>query len=225
MPLKKAKRKFFRKKTKDKKQDQRLKKLESMLYKTIENKQVDYTQDLNISSGGTATYPLLRVAQGVEDGNQVGDPARIGNNITLMREMCDMNFIGEGVVGGFNQIRVLIVESIDGNMNLTLSDVLKYHSFAVDGDRVFVSPYTTKTGTNRRYKVHMDKVFELNSNKNTKQIHFRKNYKNGKVIEFDGNAAGGNPTSRQQHIFMISDSLVAPHPSCKYAWRSTYKDA
>lgn len=209
---------------KDKKQDQRIKKLESMLYKTVENKQVDYTQDLNISSAGTATYPLLRVAQGTGDGSLVGDAARIGSNITLMKETCDMNFIGEGVVGGFNQIRVLIVESTDGNMNLTLGDVLKYDSFSIHGDRVFVSPYTTKTSTNRRYKVHMDKCFELNSNNNSRQIHFRKNYKNGKVIEFNDNVSDV-PTSRQQHIFIISDSLVAPHPTCKYAWRSTYKDA
>lgn len=220
MPPKKGYKK--RKVRKDKKQDQRLKKLESMLYKTVENKQVDYIQDLSISTAGTATYPLLRVSQGVEDGDQVGDNARIGNNITLMKEMCDMNFIGEG--GGFNQIRVLIVESTDGATNLAISDVLKYSSFALHGDRVFVSPYTTKTSTNRRYKVHMDKVFELNVNKNTKQIHFRKSYKNGKVIEFNDNVSS-NPTSRQQHIFIISDSAVAPHPTCKYAWRSTYKDA
>lgn len=219
MPQKKTmKRKF----AKDKKQDNRLKKLESFVYKTIENKQVDYVQDLSISSAGTETYPLLRVSQGVRDGDVVGDPARIGSNITLMKERCDMNFLAGD---SYNQIRVLIVESMDGNQNLDISDVLEYSNYAITGDRVFVSPYTTKTSTNRRYKVHMDKCFELNVNsKATKQIHWKKNYKNGKVIEFNDNASDV-PTSRQQHIFILSDSTSAIHPTCKYVWRSTFKDA
>ncbi len=109
MPMKKG----YKKGSKDKKQDKRIKSLEKFVYKTVENKQQNYRQDLSISSSGTATYPFLSLRQGVEDGELYPSDARIGNSITLMSQRLDMNLIGETAT--FNQIRVILAESVDGN--------------------------------------------------------------------------------------------------------------
>jgi len=221
MPMKKR----YRKVRKDKKQDGRIKKLESFVYKTIENKQVNYKQFLSVSSSGTATYPFISLRQGVEDGGSYPSDARIGNSITLMSQRLDMNLIGESAT--YNQIRVILVESVDGKTNLTLGDILEYSNWTTDEDLIFVSPYTTKNSTNKRYKIHMDRLVELHgtgdAGKATAQIHKTVRWKNGKVLHFDGN--NSESTSHQMQLFMISDSTVAGHPSVKYNMRSTYKDA
>lgn len=222
MPVKKFTKKKVRK---DKKQDSRIKKLESFVYKTIENKQVNFTQSLNISSAGTYSYPFIQLTQGTGDGNAMPSASRIGNSITLMSQRFDANLIGE--TAQWNQIRVLLVESVDGATALQLSDVLEYSNYALNGDLVFVSPYTTKTSTNKRYKVHMDRLVELHgtgdAGKATAQLHKVIRWKNGKVLKFDDNNAG--VTNHLMHLFCISDSASVSHPTIKYNVRSTYKDA
>ena len=213
-------------KGKDRKQDKRIKSLEKLVYKTLENKQIDFESSSNISSSGLSVGGFISLNQGTGDGDDYGDSARIGNSITMMSQRVDMNIIGE--TGTFNQVRVLIVESMDGNQALALSDVLKYSSFALHGDLVFVSPYTTKTTTNRRYKVHTDKLLELHgtgdAGKATAQIRkLIKFGKSGKLVAFNGTATG--PTNHRVSIMLISDSAVAGHPSLKYNVRTVYKDA
>lgn len=225
MPPKKPVRRR-RKVLKDKKQDSRIKKLESFVYKTMENKQVNYRQNLSISSTGTATYPFLSLQQGTGDGSAYPSNARIGNSITLMSQRFDMNLIGE--TGTFNQVRVILAESVDGNTSLALSDILEYSNFLIDGDIVFVSPYTTKTSTNKRYKIHMDRLVELHgtgdAGKATAQLHKVIRYgKAGKVVNFNDNAA--EATNHKLQLFCISDSASVGHPSAKYNVRSTFKDA
>lgn len=213
------------KKSKDKKQDGRLKKLESFVYKTIENKQVNYRQELSVSSSGTATYPFLSLTQGTADGGAYPSTARIGNSITLMSQRLDMNIIGETAT--FNQIRVILAESVDGNSSLTLDDILEYSNYLLYGDLIFVSPYTTKTSTNKRYKIHMDRLVEVHgtgdAGKATAQIHKVIRYKGGKVVKFDDNAS--EATNHKLQLFCISDSSSVGHPSVKYNMRSTFKDA
>lgn len=224
--LKGKSKKMFKKKSKDKKQDSRIKSLEKFVYKTIENKQINYTQDLSVTSAGTATYPFLSLRQGVEDGSAYPSNARIGNSITLMSQRLDMNIIGE--VNTWNQVRVILAESVDGNTTLALSDILEYADWPTYNDLVFVSPYTTKTSTNKRYKIHMDRLVEVHgtgeAGNSTAQIHKVIKYgKNGKVVKFDDNAT--EATNHKLHLFMISDSAAAGHPSAAYSMRSIYKDA
>lgn len=218
------KRKFTKKK-KDAKQDSRIKSLEKFVYKTLENKQVNYRQDLSVSSLGTATYPFISLRQGVEDGDAYPSNARIGNSITLMSQRLDMNIIGE--TGTFNQIRVILAESVDGNSSLALSDILEFPNYLLQGDMVFVSPYTTKTSTNKRYKIHMDRLVEVHgtgdAGKATAQIHKVIRYKGGKVVNFEDNAV--EATNHKLQLFCISDSTAVGHPSVKYNMRSTFKDA
>lgn len=216
------------KKSVDKKQNSRLKKLESFVYKTIENKQVNYNNtNLAVSNSGVRDGQFLSVAPGVNDGAATGDTARIGNTITLMRQKFNFMITQNPTtpIDEWNRMRILIVEALDGNEPILISDVLTYSNYSVYGDLVFSSPRTTKTATNRRYKVHMDKTFELNrrSTGASKVINFDANWKNGKLVEFDNLSA--TPTNHQMSILFISDSAAVPHPLVNYAVRSTYKDA
>lgn len=221
--------KVFKKKSVDKKQTKRIKALEKFVYKTMENKQINYSQSLNVSSSGTATYPFISLRQGTGDGDAYPSDARIGNSITLMSQRLDMNLVGE--TAQWNQIRVILAESVDGNTSLALSDILEYSNYTLEGDLVFVSPYTTKTSTNKRYKIHLDRLFELHgtgdAGKATAQIHkvikYRQGGSPGKVVNFDDNAVEAN--NHKLQLFCISDSASLSHPTVKYNVRSTYKDA
>ena len=222
--------KRYRKVRKDKKQDGRIKKLESMVYKTIENKQVNYTDvGRSITTGSYNTGGFLSLSVGAEDGVNLGDPARIGNSVTLMNQKFNFNFIGSST-DTFNQMRLLIVESMDGNQALSIGDVLQYSSYALYGDLVFCSPYTTKTATNRKYKIHMDKSFILSGLATkggvppAKVIKHTIRWKQGKVLEYNGVGAV-SPNNHRISLIVISDSASATHPSMSYAARATYKDA
>lgn len=220
------------KKSADAKQNQRLKKLENMLYKTIENKQVEYKNTgLNISSNGVRDGQFLQLIQGTADGSVAGvstATARIGNSITLMRQQFNIDITQNGNVApidDWNRMRILIVEALDGNQPILIGDVLQYSNYSTDGDLVFASPYTTKTDTNRRYKVCMDKTYELNYRAKgaSRVVKYVKSWKNGKVVEFDDNNA--LPTNHQMSLLFISDSQALPHPQTSYSVRSTFKDA
>ena len=131
---------------------------------------------------------------------------------------------------GYNRMRVIIVETVDGNVTLNLGDILQYDDYSIYNNLVFVSPYTTKTDTNRRYKIHSDRVFELNSKAkgatayHKENIKFRERGSPGKLLEFDG-PLSSFPNNHNLMIFAISDSTVSPHPRVTVAIRSTYKDA
>ena len=230
MPFKKR----FRKKPKrstDAKQNSRIKKLESLVLKTIENKQVNYhLVGQSISTSGYAAGSFLSTSVGAEDGNVLGDPARIGNTITLMNQRFNMNFQASAT-DTYNQIRVLLVESLDGNEPIAMTDVLQYGSYSLYGDLVFASPYTTKTNTNRRYKVHMDKCFSLSAlatrgGQSAKVIKHNIKYKGGKLVEYpQGGSTASNPTNHRITLLVVSSSVSADHPSLSYSSRSTFKDA
>lgn len=227
MPIK---RKRLGKKRTDAKQNKRIKSLEDMVYKTLENKQVNYNNNLNIASTGVNDNAFLQVKVGPDDGAAQGDTARIGNSITLYRQQYRFNFLGlnPDMVGDrWNQIRCIIAEPLDGNQPLVLSDLLQYSNYGIYGAMVFASPYTTKTATNRRYKIHMDRSFELNATAKgaTKVIKHDVNWRKGKLVEFAGPGAEQVPTNHNMTIVFISDSGSALHPSCAYSVRSTYKDA
>lgn len=224
------KRRYKKKVRKDKKQDGRIKKLESMVYKTLENKQVNYSDvSRSITTASYQTGGFLSLSVGAEDGVNLGDPARIGNSVTLMNQKFNFNFIGSST-DTFNQMRLLIVESMDGNQALGIGDVLQYPSYALYGSLVFASPYTTKTATNRKYKIHMDKTFILSGLATkggvppAKVIKHNIRWKNGKVLEYNGVGAV-SPNNHRISIIVISDSASATHPTMSYAARATYKDA
>ena len=198
---------------KDKKQDSRLKNLEEFVYKTIENKQIEYQNQTTVSSGGfTASSYLLPILRtGAEDGAANDDPARVGNTISLMRTCLTGNCTVVSTDHN-NRIRLLLVASKDGSQEITASDVLSYSNFSTHGDLVFSSQYTTKAATNKNYTVLMDRVIDLNIYKNPK-VNFKyvKRWKNGKELMYDGPGATA-PTNYKLSLIGVSDSEAVAHP-------------
>lgn len=203
----------------------------AFINKTIEMKQVNYQQNsTSLSSTGFAGGSFLSIATGAEDGSALGSQARVGNSITLLRQQVCINLVASST-DTFNQVRVIVAESLDGNQPLALTDVLEYGSYALYGAMVFASPYTTKTTTNKRYKIHYDNSFEISAlptkggSKASKVIkHVVRYGKNGKELEYGGTGAL-NPNNHRLTLLMISDSVSATHPAFAYSVRSSYKDA
>lgn len=223
-------RRYKKKGGKDKQQDRRIRDLEKFVSKTIENKQVNYSiTATSINSGGYTTSNFSQITAGPQDGVNFGDEARIGNTVTFMKQTWGLNFVGSST-DTFNQMRVLIVETVAGNNALALSDVLHYSNYATFGDNIFSSPYTTKTNTNKRYKVHYDKTFTLSGLPTkggcspTKTIKHVIKWPKGKVIQYQ-DASNSVPTNYRMNLFVISDSVSATHPTMSYNVRTTYKDA
>lgn len=204
--------------------------LSKFINKTIENKQVNYNAlSQSISSNGYADRRYLKIATGAQDGTALSSTSRIGNSITLLSQQFCFNFMGSST-DTYNQVRLILVESMDGNQDIGLSDVLQYPEYSVYGDLVFASPYTTKSGTNKRYKIHLDKYFCLSALATkggvppAKNIKHRISWKGGKVVNFAGPDAE-NPTDHCMNLLVISDSVSATHVGMSYSTRSTYKDA
>jgi len=235
MPSKKKFKGKSQKKKVDSKQNSRIKVLEDFIFKTVENKQTEVVStNNNASTTPTYYYNFAAVTtQGTQDtANQNAGTlaARIGNTITMMNEKISLVFTPPptgGITETYNRIRVLLVQPLDGNQNLVLSDILKYHNYALHGDMVFGSPYTTKSATNSRYKIRFDKTFELaynGGNNNTKIIkHTIKHGKSGRVISFNDGAQ--QPVDYSLNLIVISDSGAVGHPQWNFSYRGTYKDA
>jgi len=231
---KKGMKKSYKKGSKDNMQDKRIKKLEQVIYKTIEKKHLNYNLvGQNITTAGYAAGSFLPMAAGVGDDGTLTNAQRIGNSINLLRQRVGMNFLVSGT-DTFNQMRVLIVESLEGNQSLALSDVLEYSSYSLHGDLVFVSPYKTNPNDNKKYKVHLDRTFEISaltaigsSGKGTKQIDYTVKYpKGGKQILYPtATSVSDAPSNHRISILCISDSNSVAHPSLTYFVRSTYLDA
>jgi len=223
------KKKNFRKKSVDKKQTKRIKQLEKFVYKTVENKQVNkMSGNINIGWNWNTQSAFLQVDVGAEDGAAQGDPARIGNSITLMSQKFNWNFKFRNGHDEFNQMRLIVAEALEGSTTLSIANILAYPNYSVHGDMVFNSPYTTKTQTNQRYKIHMDKKFTLTDINPCKVIShvikYREGGSPGKVVTFD-DPTYPNPTNHNITVFAISDSGAVQHPQMDYSVRSTYKDA
>ncbi len=221
MPVRKS-RKSRSKKSTDARQTSRIKNLEKFVYKTIENKQSNYeVTNQNITSAGYNNYGFIKLSVGAEDGASYGDPARIGNSITLMRQQFNMNIALRSSSDEFNQVRVIIAEALEGTQLLDIANVLLYNDYSVHGNLIFNSPYTTKTGTNQRYKIHFDKHIVLNPyNKSAINVTHNVNFKGGKLIDFAGTVADF-PTNHRMNVWVLGDSTSVQHPRLELAVRST----
>lgn len=211
-----------------------VKNLKKFVMKTIENKQQNFSTDSIVLDIGYASRPSLAITQGTQDGDEraaaPNNEARVGNTVTLMRSQLKLQ-LQKGASGASEvRVRLMVVESVDGNQQLDFEDILQVgqHLGTLVGTNpnAYTSNYTTKTDTNKRYKIHMDKVVTLNFYKN--HFYFKnlvmKYGKTGKVIEYDGNDPV--PTNHNLQILAISDqSTVGTAPLISYSLRHTYKDA
>jgi len=205
-----------------------VKNLKKMVNKTVENKQQTVNSDINVVRDfPMARHPTLLLTQGTADGDDRPSAARVGNSVTLMRTQLNLSLkISTGVTNC--RCRLIVVESVNGNEQLDMDDVLQAGGGAIAGtdDTTYISQYTTKTTTNKRYKLHYDKVVNLSTYDRAFFIKklVIKYGKSGRVINYDGNSSA--PTDYNLQIFAIADqTLVAACPNLAYSMRSTYKDA
>lgn len=206
------------------------KQVKKMVSKTIEKRTVDYSSVAqSISTAVWTNTNFFAVTQGNTDGGGWPAQSRAGNAVTLMKEKFYFQFRGPGTTGineSNNIIRILIVESTEGNQTLSLSDVLKYSNQTTHGHLVFNSPYQTKTATNKRYKVRYDKVVKMNyySSSHYQSLTAVVNHgKTGRVVNFDDNSP--TPTDYNLNVYVISDSAAAQHPIMDFAYRGVFRDA
>lgn len=210
----------------------RVKSLETMVGKTIENKVTDF---VNHPSTPQPIVPAgltyLAFARNLQTGDE-GDN-RIGNKTTLMSQT--FRGVIRAPAGTLdeqqNQVRLLIVENIGftGATDLSLDDVLQYGDLTTDGAQRFVSPYKTNAQESKRYRVHMDRVITFDKT-NKGYYHFKKRIaygtktNKGKVLTFGG-PLDSFPNNHRMVLFVISDSGVTGHPDILFNVRNIYKDA
>lgn len=207
----------------------RIKRVENLVNKTIENKHVDYQATTVNGDQIYAASPVGKLAFFRQDGTGPGEDERIGDKVTLMSQRFMMNLLKGGM--GDKQVRVLIVENIgyDAATDLQLTDVLEYGSWATDSNTVFTSPYKIGADATKRYRVLYDKVFHLHDQRPFVKIDFTKRYGTktnpGKVLNFELDTADF-PNNHRINAFAISDYVTGTHPpTITMLCRNRYKDA
>lgn len=231
MPQKKK----VRKSSKDKKQDNRIVALENFVYKTIENKQQNFHQEgLGITDLGQYYRPSILLTPGANDGDGRPSSARIGNSITLLNQR--YNFEIRTTAGQRQTLRLIVVESVDGSVDLKFEDILEYwktSGAAASGiDRnTYTSHYTTKSAVNKRYKIHMDKVYSFEEGQKRVfrpklKINYGTKKSPGMVVDYP-NSLDNTPVNHRITIMAVSDQLSSSsiQPELSYSLRSIYKDA
>lgn len=208
--------KFRKTKTVNKKQNQRIQKLEDLLYPSVEWKNKDITAfNANITNAGYENYPMFQLGQGSTNDTREGDKVSLRHGtLHLSLTRGDTS----------NIIRVLVVATPSATY-AGLSDVLEYHSFTANAEGVFSSPYQVKaTNSEQTYKVLYDNVFQLKGDQSTIVKKIKLNIpKRGINCDFVGTSSVA-PNNYNLSLLMISDSTATPHPTASYAMRWKYID-
>lgn len=198
------------------KQNKRIKKLENLVYPSIEWKNKDITAfDVNISNAGYQNYPMFQLAKGDTNSTREGD------KVSLRRGTLHLS-LTRGDTS--NICRVLIVATPSATY-AGLSDVLEYHDYSANADGVFSSPYQVKaTNSEQTYKVLADRVFQMPNDKSTITAKIPiKLPKKGHSCEFVGDSSVA-PNNYNISLLMISDSTASPHLKASYVMRWKYID-
>lgn len=204
----------------------RIKRVESLIRKTIENKHMDWTATAVNGEQIYAASPVsklafLRISSTGPDENE-----RIGDKVTLMSQRFMMNILkgdnhlntaGTMVVKNDQQIRVLIVENLcyDPATDLAATDVLEYGDWTTNQQLVFTSPYKLGAQPTKRYRVLYDKVFHLHDARPFVKIDYTKKYGTktnpGKVLSYESDSSVF-PTNHRLNCFVISDYVTGAYP-------------
>ena len=204
------------KRTKNSQQDRRIKKLENIVYPSIEWKNRDLTAfDADITNAGYQNYPMFQLAKGDTNSTREGD------KVSLRRGTLHLS-LTRGDTS--NIIRVLVVVTPSATY-AGLSDVLEYHSYSANANGVFSSPYQVKaTNSEQTYTVLADRTYQLKGDMSTVTAKIPiKMPKKGKSCEFVGDGSVA-PNNFNISLLMISDSTASPHPKASYVMRWKYID-
>ena len=221
----------------------RVKRVENLVNKTIENKHVDYQATSTPGDQIYAASPISKLAFIRMSGVGAGESLRVGDKVTLMSQRFMMNLIkGDNsihtdasgnsyVLNNDQQVRILIVQNVgfDSSTDLQLTDVLEYGLWSTDSNTVFTSPYKIGADSTKRYRVLYDKVFHLHNERPFAKVDFAKKYGTktnpGKVLSYENDTADF-PNNHRINVFAISDYVTGSYPpQLSILARSKYKDA
>ena len=135
------------------KQNRRIKKLENIVYPSLEWKSKDITSfDVDVSNAGAQDYPMFKLAKGDTNSTREGD------KVSLRRGTLHLA-LTRGDTS--NIIRVLVVATPSATF-AGLTDVLEYPNYSSAADGIFVSPYQVKASNSEQtYQVLADRIYQL----------------------------------------------------------------
>ncbi len=251
MPFKKIPKGFIRKRPKrrsvDARQNKEIKKLKTQvkkLSKADEKKWYDIDQSSTAIPLSGSVQPLLALDvwnSQASNANEVRQNQREGNSVLITSHKIkgqvyiDQNFTSPDVN---NKVRIMLVQMTDDNITApALTDILEDPT----GDRALYSFYKIKG--QRRYKVHYDKLFDLQNVEQTASTtagmsattstekyrrEFRVNLKcpkaGLKVSYAQGSISGNGPVVNGLFLIAYSDSAVLSHPAMFYRSRMRFLD-
>ena len=208
--------------------DLKIKNLQKFVDKTIEKKSSDFWMT---SAGGdtiSTGYNRYLAVFRTPEAESAADGGRIADKVTLMSQRILGNLSMPTTGEDYVRVRLIIVENVgfDSASDIELTDVLEYGDYAVNGNRVFSSPYKRVADNSKKYRRLFDKVYHMTKqNKPYVNFQYTRNYgKTGRVVNFAG-SADTIPVDLRLAIFVISDSAVTPHPRLEAMTRNVYRDA
>lgn len=212
----------------------RVKRVESVIKKTLEKKHTDWFPTAPLGDDITNTSPVNKAAFFRIADVGAGEQKRIGNKVTLLSQRFQLNLLKGGP--GDKIVRVLIVNNpnYESSATLNISDVLQYPTWSsggvdVDGFNVFTSPYKIDVDASKSYQVLYDKTFSLTDNRPYRKIDFMKKYGTktspGKVCNFELDTSDF-PTNHRVSIFALTDHTSGTNaPRITMLCRNKYIDA
>lgn len=207
----------------------RVKRVESVIKKTLEKKHTDWyptapTGDLITNTSPVDKAAFFRIAD-----VGAGEEKRIGNKVTLLSQRFQMNLVKGGP--GDKVVRILVVNNpnYESSATLNVADVLQYSSWGTDGFQIFTSPYKIDVDASKSYNVLYDKVFSLTDVRPYAKVDFMKKYGTktspGKVCNFELDTSDF-PTNHRISIFAITDHTGSSNaPKITMMCRNKYIDA
>lgn len=208
----------------------RIKRVESLIRKTIENKYSDHPATTLNGNQIYAASPVTELAFLRMTGTGADNNQRIGDKITLMSQRFMMN-LKKGATPNLDQrVRILIVENLgyDNATDLDVPDVLEYGDWATANQTILTSPYKLGADATKRYRVMFDKVYSLTNDRPYVKIDVTKRYGTksnpGKVCSYEL-PVSDFPNNHRINVFAISDYATGSFPpTITILTRSRYKD-
>lgn len=186
----------------------RVKRVENIINKTIEKKHTDWLATTVDGDEITNTTPVNKAAFFRIQDTGAGESKRIGNKVNLLSQRFQCNLVKGGP--GDKIVRVLIVNNPNYESSATLDpqDVLEYWQWSTDGFQIFTSPYKIGADASKKYKVLYDRTFSLTDDKPYYTIDFMKKYGTvkspGKVVNFELDTSDF-PNDHRVSMFALTD--------------------
>lgn len=216
----------------EKGQNQRIKALENAVRKVVERKVFDYTPAA--VAAGIQNDGLWNDDSFLAPDTGVEYDEKIGASVNLLSQTVKFHLQMPAASSmGATQVRLILASSKDGNVDLTLKNILSNTPPGYNAAQTFITPLRSAgaiTQENKGYNLHYDAVFELNDFNRYQVGKVRIKYGNktnrGKEVYFYGIVGADLALNHNLQIFAISDAAnqtdaIVANFNC----RSVYEDA